>query len=347
MRIANQLRATALGLTALAGLVWPTAGQHEPMSSHSRGHTPIGVAGDHVLGRGTTMVSYRYMRMSMSGNRTGTTDLSTDDVLKSFMAAPESMTMTMHMAGVMIAPSDAVTLMAMANWTSKSMNNATRQGHAFQVESSGIGDVGIAALVRLKGSGSVRAHLNLGATVPAGSIEKVGETPTSMGQDVQLPYPMQLGSGTWDLMPGVTVLGTTRRMSWGAQGKATFRVGQNSRQYRMGHGSQGTAWVAFLPSDYVSFSARVLASKRGSYDGSDEGLNPKMTPAARADLRGGQRLDLPVGVNVYFPEGTLQGHRLAAELSLPVYQDLVGPQLKTGWQLTIGWQKSFAPAGHH
>jgi len=193
----------------------------------------------------------------------------------------------------------------------------------------------------------VRAHCNLGATVPVGSIEKAGATPMSMGRDVQLPYPMQLGSGTWDLMPGITVLGMTRRMSWGVQGKGTFRINQNSRHYRMGHGSQGTAWVAFLPSDYVSFSARVLASKWGSYDGADENLNPRMIPTARADLRGGQRLDLPVGVNVYFPDGTLKGHRIAAELSLPVYQDLTGPQLKTGWQLTIGWQKSFEPAGHH
>jgi len=32
---------------------------------------------------------------------------------------------------------------------------------------------------------------------------------------------------------------------------------------------------------------------------------------------------------------------LAVEWSLPVYQDLHGPQLETGWALLIGWQKSF------
>ena len=35
-------------------------------------HAPIGVMGDHVMDEGEMMLSYRYMKMEMEGNRTGT-----------------------------------------------------------------------------------------------------------------------------------------------------------------------------------------------------------------------------------------------------------------------------------
>lgn len=71
-----------------------------------------------------------------------------------------------------------------------------------------------------------------------------------------------------------------------------------------------------------------------------------MAPTVRAELRGGTRVDLPVGLNVYFSDGPLKGHRIAAEWSLPLYQSLDGPQLQTDWTLMIGWQKAFEPLGH-
>ncbi len=55
----------------------------------------------------------------------------------------------------------------------------------------------------------------------------------------------------------------------------------------------------------------------------------------------------PRGLNLYFPSGALKGHRLAAEWHIPVYQSLNGPQLETDRVLTVGWQKSFDPIGHH
>ncbi len=58
------------------------------------------------------------------------------------------------------------------------------------------------------GRGDVRQRqqreANLGLTLyfPTGSIDERGATP--MGPNMQLPYPMQLGSGTYDLEPSFT-----------------------------------------------------------------------------------------------------------------------------------------------
>lgn len=332
---------------ALCALVLPAAAQYEWTSSRPDGHAPIGVMADHTHSRGEFMASYRFMRMEMRGNRTGTNDLSAQDVLGSFMVAPTEMTMDMHMAGLMYAPSDAVTLVAMLNWTRKSMSHVTRAGGSFDAASSGLGDASATAMVRLKGEGSVRAHLNLGVGVPTGSIEQTGPNPMSMGRAVQMPYPMQLGSGTWDARPGITVLGMGERTSWGLQGSGAFRLGENARGYRRGHDAEATGWFAVKPAERASLSVRVLARRFGNYSGADAAYgNPMMAPTVRADLRGGTRVDLPLGLNVYFPDGPLKGHRIAAEWSLPLYQDLDGPQLQTDWILMVGWQKSFQPLGH-
>ena len=45
-------------------------------------HAPIGVMGDHYHGKGEWMVSLRHMRMSMAGNRDGTSDLTDGAIIK-------------------------------------------------------------------------------------------------------------------------------------------------------------------------------------------------------------------------------------------------------------------------
>ncbi len=153
----------------------------------------------------------------MAGNRDGTSERTTASILGQFMVAPLDMSMTMHMGGLMYAPSDAVTLMAMANWIDNVMNHETRMGMGFAAESSGLGDASLGALIGLKSEGSTRLHLNAGLSFPVGSIDRTGVTPMSGGNAVQLPYPMQLGSGTWDVTPGITVLGMSEGWSWGFQ----------------------------------------------------------------------------------------------------------------------------------
>lgn len=247
------------------------------------------------------------MRMAMAGNRKGTERIETDEVHKDFMVAPLDMAMRMHMAGLIYAPSDAATLMAMAHWMDNSMNLVTRANEVADASSSGVGDIGVSALIGIKNAGSVRAHLNAGVSIPVGSIEEMGVTPMSMGEEVQLPYPMQVGSGSWDLTPGLTVLAMTGRTSWGVQGKAKLRLNENSRGYRRGHELETTAWFALRasegaghPGDNDGYLARCLAA-RGvpAFDG--QGQEPHVFDSDGAFSEpGGTRLrqhELPLRVS--------------------------------------------------
>ncbi|MEM9926548.1 MAG: transporter [Cyanobacteria bacterium P01_D01_bin.50] len=303
------------------------------------GHAPIGVMGDHTHKKGEFMFSYRYMFMNMDGNRDGTNSLSNSEVLQDFMVTPVDMTMSMHMFGAMYAVSEDVTLMAMVPYVSKEMEHLTRSGGRFTTNSEGIGDIKTTALYTIFDRDKQRVHLNLGVSFPTGSINEKDDTPA--GDDQILPYPMQIGSGTFDLLPGITYLNQSKKGSWGAQALTTVRLGKNDNGYRLGNKYQLSGWIARNWTDWLSTSLRLTGTTWGDIDGADDRLNPMMIPTADPNLRSGTQVNVGFGVNLYAPEGNLQGSRVAMELELPIYRDLDGPQLETDWQLTLGLQSSF------
>ena len=82
---------------------------------------PMGVMGDHGHQIGEMMFSYHLMAMNMRGLQSGTGAVETVDVLKDFMMAPTAMDMRMHMLGMMFAPYDKITLMAMTSYQQRYM----------------------------------------------------------------------------------------------------------------------------------------------------------------------------------------------------------------------------------
>lgn len=308
-------------------------------SGRPDGHAPIGVMGDHTHSAGEWMFSYRYRFMDMDGNREGTDNLSDAEVLQQFPVTPVRMTMQMHALGVMYAPSNDLTLMAMVPYVSKEMDHVTRGGVRFTTNSEGFGDIKLTALYQVLNQSRQRLHLNIGMSFPTGSIEERDNTPA--GDDQILPYPMQIGSGTFDLLPGITYLGQTNNWSWGSQAIATLRLGENSNDYRLGDQLMLTGWAAYKWTDWLSTSIRLNGQTWGNIDGSDSRLNPMMIPTADPDRRGGTQLNLGFGVNLYAPSGNLKGSRFAIEFELPLHRSLDGPQLETDWQLTAGLQAVF------
>jgi hypothetical protein len=246
----------------------------------------------------------------------------------------------MHMLGGMYAPSDRLTLAVMLPFTSISMDHIRNMdGLAFTTESSGIGDVKLAALYGLYARPGRDLIFNFAISAPTGSIDETDDTP--MMTDAHLPYPMQLGSGTWDIIPGLTWVQLYDSWSWGAQGLYTLRTGTNDNGYTLGNKLNLSAWVAKKVAESTSLSFRLNGLDWGNIDGTDNNLMllPGMVPTADPNLRGGTRIDALVGINFVTPG--LKSLRLAAEAGAPVYQNLDGPQLETDLVFTLGAQFTF------
>lgn len=318
-------------------------------------HAPLGVMGDHFHEAGEFMFSYRYMDMSMSGNAIGSTSISPEAIVSTIpnrfappptlRVVPTEMSMEMHMLGLMYAPSDRVTIMAMTNHVSKDMNHitfamgagTTRLG-TFRTKTSGIGDTSVSALLKISESESSRFHSSIGVSLPAGSTDETGTilTPMNMTPSPRLPYPMQLGSGTLDLLTGLTYTNfLSDNSSAGFQWRGTIRTGDNDG-YSLGDEHRLSGWYSRQFSPMVSWSARLEWFDRGNIDGMDPAI---MLPVQTADpdRQGATRIDLGLGINI----AMAGGHRLAFEYLSPVDQDLDGPQLETDDQLIFGYQISF------
>lgn len=206
-------------------------------------HGPIGVMGEHRHHKGELMLSYRTMRMHMEGNLIGDKSVSPETIVttvpnrffgtpgqpSTLRVVPTKMNMDMHMFGAMFGISDTVTLMGMVPLIEKEMELVTFQGGAgtnrlgtFTTRSQGLGDISLSAMVGLydQKSGDAQRHVNLimGVSAPTGSITERDDVlaPNNTRPTLRLPYAMQLGSGTFDFLPGIVATQRQGNFSFGA-----------------------------------------------------------------------------------------------------------------------------------
>lgn len=333
--------------------------------TYASDHAPIGVMADHRHKKGEWMTSYRYMHMDMSGNRDGDDSLSPEDIVTTvtnpfanppmmpptLRVVPTDMPMQMHMVGGMYGLTDRITLMAMGMYVSKEMDHITFQGPMgttrlgeFTTETAGIGDTTIGAIIGLDDGSYEHRQINLGLalSLPTGSIEETDQILTPMGTtpNPRLPYPMQLGSGSFDFKPSLTARSRTGDWGYGAQASAIIRLDENDEGYTLGDVAEATAWLAYEPRPWVSFSGRLKARSVGQIDGDDPLIRAPVQTADPAN-HGGETVEALLGINLSGQTGWQKGHRIAAELGLPVMRDLNGPQMETDLTFSLGWQKAF------
>ena len=329
---------------------------------NAAGHAPLGVMADHTHGQGEWMLSYRFMHMAMAGNRRGTEGMAADTIVTSIpnrffgrprqpptlRIVPTEMRMDMHMFGVMYAPRSWLTLMVMGMYVEKEMEHityiggkGTRQRGRFKVNTDGMGDTRVSGLIKIHDDGIHRFHLNAGVSFPTGSNTKTHEILTPLGTrpTVRVPYAMQVGSGTYDLLPGITYNGRLGHWYWGGQYMGTVRLGDD-RGYSLGQDHMVSSWLNYQWRPFISTSLRLQYDSLGRIDGIDPMIaGPVQT--ADPDNYGGDTVNLNLGVNLMGQSGGLAGHRLAIEASLPLHRDLNGPQMETDWAIMAGWQYAF------
>ncbi len=300
-------------------------------------HAPIGVLADHTHGAGEFMLSYRYMFMSMDGQRAGTNRINSQEVFaRGFAVAPTSMQTHMHMLGAMYAPTDWLTLMAMGSYAEKAMDHVTAadsmaralRGRTFTNRVDGWGDVSISGLFKVYDDNRQRIHLGMGLSIP-------------VGEENELAYPMQFSSGTWDLLPSATWLWQGDQLSGGVQVSGRIHLGENDFGYAYGDRVRGTTWLAFKLADWVSLAGRFSAEYLAEIDGVDRRIMRIMAPPMDAANSGGTFVEAGIGVNFLLADGFLAGNRLAVEALFPIYQDVNGLQLEREWMLIAGWQFAF------
>ncbi len=276
-------------------------------------------------------LSYAYLAQSDDGNLTGTRALSTGEMLERYPVVPVIRSVREHGVAVTFRPTPRVTLHLALPYRTVRLRQVTRLNRTFERSASGAGDLVLAADWTAV-AGGVRADAGLGVSVPTGSVEV-----RDAGGDL-LPYPLQMGSGTWDVAPSLTLSGVAGPGAWRIEAGALLRPGENPRRYRLGHVAEAAAVYAVRWRKAVTAEAGLATRTWGNHAGADPELADLTdSPLYDASLRGGRRIDVPLSLAVELPRTRWGAHSVRAEVRLPVRQDLHGPQLRREWSAAVTW----------
>ena len=313
-------------------------------------HGPITIMGDHMHKKGKVMLSYRFGQMKMNNVANGTKKIDTNSVISSpngasnnlgnYMNAPIEMKMNMHMFGGMYAPSDNLNFMIMTSYQEKVMTHQRMPmagGSRFNVNSSGISDTRISSLINLFNNDLIKTHIGTGLSLPTGSIDKRDSTPASSNS--RLGYSMQNGTGTYDLLFFFNNINKIGKFKIGEQllyKKALS--GNNSKNYKYGDVFELNIWSSYRWIDNVSSSIKINYNYQKKMNGSDNEMNPRMSPAMDSYNKGHNKINLGFGVNLVNTSKIFKNHRIGIEATFPIYQNLRGLQMQETFRFMIGWR---------
>ncbi|HVA48645.1 MAG TPA: hypothetical protein VNH11_19925 [Pirellulales bacterium] len=299
------------------------------------GIAPPGVTGDHTLKTGHALFSYRYSVVGFQASQTGAHVDTAAEVLNRFTYAPQRMYQQQHLFLLEYAPTDDLTLMAQLPVQENSIDYVARNGSTVHDAYTQLGDVKLWALYALKRWKNQQIHANLGLSVPTNLIQSIDQF--SLPGSLHLSYPIRIGSGSYDLMPGLTYRGQTERWTWGLQSIATIRTGMNRYGYELGNQIDLNAWAWRRLTDRFAASGRLHGMGWGNIRGMDPNLTQTLVETNVPGLQGGTRVDLLFGGQYYLPWVRVPGNWFSIEAGVPIYQNLHGPQPRATWLLNGGW----------
>lgn len=307
---------------------------------------------------------YRFVDVRFEGYRQGSRDLGLEEVLfrpgeqrttQNFPVVPIRMVQRVHVVDVSRELSPQWRVSARLPFVQQRTQHVSIiPGYdAFAIETGGLGDVSLLVSRQAQSTPTRGASFTLGLTLPSGSIDQVGDTPRGDGLEV-VPYTMQLGSGTTDVLGGVSYSGRRGdqprlgQVTWALSSHGRMRLGANERQYRLGHQLTTDAQVGVRPWPRLWPSVGVAWQWSGRISGGDESLMvpgpfPYPAPVTNPTMYGGTHVSLRLGLEM--PVHSTQGSREARSAvtftaARRVYAWLHGPQPPENWRLIAGWRLS-------
>jgi hypothetical protein len=229
------------------------------------------------------------------------------------------------------------TFMAMASYLKKDMLLRNVSGATFNTGSEGLGDTKLSIIDNLNRYGYSGWSTMVTLSLPTGSTSREDNTP--LGANTRLPYPMQLGSGTYDVTPAVTYQCQCYGVDVGSQVYATFRIGDGEEDYRLGNQFGLKAWAGKAWTEAFSTGVNLSWVSQSGISGADAKLNPNMVVTADSENTGFNKASL--GFDASYKPAILNGLELVGAYEEPIYEKVDGIQMKSQRMLTLGLRQVF------
>ena len=299
-------------------------------------------------------VSYTYAVSDYDEYYIGNNSLSYDDVLftpgvdtrtaNNYPVVPTEITQEVHAIRVAYDLTAETTIRAQLPLVMQSTDHISIvPGYdAFNISSEGLGDVAVVLDSTVAQSLNSIWKIGAGVSMPTGSIDEEGDTPRAPGNQ-QLPYTMQLGSGTWDVPLFLSFRKYESRWDWGVDASFTWRTGTNDRDYRLGNKAGIGGWLMWKDAGIFQPGVRLDYRWRDDISGQDAALSvpnpvfPYPAPVTNPQAFGGEQIDLTGFLRLSLDKGWY----IEAAYAQPLYLDLNGPQSSEKYHFTLEIGTSF------
>jgi len=320
--------------------------------AHCGGNMPLNIFGGGIPEPKEFRFKFSQMIMEMGPLRDGTDEISNDDLIGSangtnFPALPTNMQMYMTMIGAAYSFSDDFAVMGMTSYIENTMHMNLKNGKDFTMTSGGVGDITLLGKYRAYADDNLvptnQVSVLFGLSLPSGSINKKFSNHTNdTFNGSLLPFKMQLGSGTVDPIIGLTYQGSRDPFWWGFNTQLEGHIYDNEQGYRRAQElrydfyamkqvhdkvvvhAQLNGWYEGKFSD-EAYDVRVLGAGHNALSTANNLISPLFDP----DNYGGHKLHFGLGVQFQ----PLPLHVMELTASVPIHQDLNGPQLQDNWMV--------------
>lgn len=344
----------------LVVMLWVTVAQAYVglCCAHCGGNMPLNIFGGGIPEPKEFRFKISQSMMEMDTLRDGTDDILSSTLIgipngSKFVAVPQRMTMSMTMVGAAYSFSDDFAVMAMGNYIDNEMRMVIRaaNGSDFTMTSDGIGDFTVLGKYRLYKDDNLvptkQVSMIFGLSLPSGAIDRHFTRNTVAGQNgTILPFKMQLGSGTVDPIIGLTYQGSRDPWWWGFNTQLEAHVYNNEQGYHRGQEFRYDFYAMRQVHDKVVLHAQLNGWYEGKFVGEPYnqrilgnghlGGNPSnafTSPLFDPHNYGGHKMAVSLGAQFQ----PIPLHILELTGTVPIHQDLNGPQLQDAYMLRLSY----------
>ncbi|MEM8501079.1 MAG: transporter [Pseudomonadota bacterium] len=288
----------------------------------------------------------------LDGYRRGTTDFTINEVLfesgeqrvyHNFPVVPTVIEQDVFTASLSYRYSRRSTLSLTVPFVRQATDHVSSVAsyEQFMLGTDGIGDVGVSWRNNFYKDDICQFSIGVGLSLPTGSIDEQGDTPREPGNQ-QLPYTMQLGSGTYDVKIGMGMSWYLGKWTWVSDFGYVHRTNKNDRDYRLGNRFLLGTEMRTAVNKYITAGLGVEYQHSGDINGLDTEITvpgPFPYPASITDPGN-------FGGQLVRANGSLTLKLTARQSAVitygsPVYQDLNGIQPKARGRVSASWSISF------
>jgi hypothetical protein len=315
---------------------------------------PLGIFVDNNLPQGRFVFSITPIFAGLSGLLIGTRGVSNEFAVSTVpfflnpsqkvRLLPEHINVAIQGVRLRYGVTDDFEMVLDTGWVEKNLHALVFKGTAGITtigdnypRTSSIVDTILTGVYRIYEDDVQRIQLNLGFSFPTGIDDATFNDfllPTGLRRNIRGFYGMQLGTGTFDILPGVIYAGYLGPWSWGLSYRGRLPLDYNLQGYHWGNLHEFNGWVGYTWTPGLTTTFRVCGTTQNPISGFDPLINGPAAPATPF-FYGGQRVELFGGGSISGKLIGIDNALILVEAGAPVYQDLNGPQIKKNWQAAM------------